>query len=166
LIDVEPNHLKAVIENLQLVGAKLEISENSITIKKPKKLKPIDIITNVYPGYPTDLQAQWTALMTAASGSAIITDTVYQDRFNHIPELHRMGADIKLEGNTAIIRGRPELVGAPVMSTDIRASAALILAGLMAEGRTEISRVYHIDRGYENIEAKFRKLGAKIRREK
>ncbi|MFC1581409.1 UDP-N-acetylglucosamine 1-carboxyvinyltransferase [Candidatus Neomarinimicrobiota bacterium] len=166
LIDIEPDHLKAVIENLQLVGAKLEISENSITIRKPKKLKPIDITTNVYPGYPTDLQAQWIALMTAASGSAIITDTVYQDRFNHIPELHRLGADIKLEGNTAIIRGRSKLVGAPVMSTDIRASAALILAGLMAEGRTEISRVYHIDRGYENIEAKFRKLGANIRREK
>jgi UDP-N-acetylglucosamine 1-carboxyvinyltransferase len=163
---VNPDHLKAVIENLQLVGARISISDDSIFIKKPKNLKAIDITTNVYPGYPTDLQAQWVALMAGATGSAIVTDTVYHDRFNHIPELQRMGADLRLEGNAAIIRGHKNLVGAPVMSTDIRASAALILAGLMASGRTEINRVYHIDRGYENIEKKFRNLGAKIRREK
>ena len=118
--------------------------------------------TAVFPGFPTDLQAQWVALMCLANGSSVITDTVYHDRFSHIPELARFGANIKVENNSAFIRGVQSFVAAPVMSTDIRASASLIIAALAAKGETEISRVYHIDRGYENIEHKFRSLGANI----
>jgi UDP-N-acetylglucosamine 1-carboxyvinyltransferase len=121
--------------------------------------------TAVYPGFPTDLQAQWVALMSLSESSAIVTDTVYHDRFSHIPELSRLGANIKVDKNTAFIRGVKQLVGAPVMSTDIRASASLIIAALAASGKTEISRVYHIDRGYEKIEKKFLGLGAEIMRE-
>ena len=120
--------------------------------------------TAVFPGFPTDLQAQWVALMSLANGSSVVTDTVYHDRFSHIPELARLGANIKVENNTAFIRGKKSLVAAPVMSTDIRASASLIIAALAARGKTEISRVYHIDRGYENIEQKFKRLGADIYR--
>ena len=120
--------------------------------------------TAVYPGFPTDLQAQWVAIMSLADGSSVVTDTVYHDRFSHIPELSRLGANIKVENNTAFIRGKNTLVGAPVMSTDIRASASLIIAALAAKGETQISRVYHIDRGYENIEQKFEGLGGDIRR--
>jgi UDP-N-acetylglucosamine 1-carboxyvinyltransferase len=121
--------------------------------------------TAVYPGFPTDLQAQWVALMSLSESSAIVTDNVYHDRFSHIPELARLGANIKVEKNTAFIRGVNQLVGAPVMSTDIRASAALFIAALAAKGNTEISRVYHIDRGYEKIEQKFLELGADIIRQ-
>ena len=121
--------------------------------------------TAVYPGFATDLQAQWVALMTVASGSSVITDTVYHDRFSHIPELNRFGANIKSDNNTAFVRGVEELIGAPVMSTDIRASASLIIAGLIAKGQTTVSRIYHIDRGYEKIEEKFRALGANIIRD-
>jgi len=120
--------------------------------------------TAVFPGFPTDLQAQWVALMMLANGSSVVTDTVYHDRFSHVPELNRLGANIHLENNVAIIRGVKKLLGASVMSTDIRASASLINAGLMAEGQTDLSRIYHIDRGYENIEAKYRALGADISR--
>ena len=119
----------------------------------------------MYPGFPTDLQAQWMVMMALSNGTSELTDTVYHDRFNHVPELNRLGADIKIEKNMAIIKGVSNLIGAPVMSTDIRASASLIIAGLAAKGKTEISRVYHIDRGYEKIEEKFRSLGAKIYRE-
>jgi UDP-N-acetylglucosamine 1-carboxyvinyltransferase len=121
--------------------------------------------TAVYPGFATDLQAQWVALMSLAEGSSMVTDTVYHDRFSHVPELNRFGANIKVDNNTAFVRGVGELVGAPVMSTDIRASASLIIAGLVARGETTVSRIYHIDRGYERIEEKFRALGAKIHRE-
>jgi len=125
----------------------------------------VDMTTDVYPGFPTDLQAQWIALMSLANGSSIITDTIYHDRFSHVPELVRLGANISLENNVAVIRGVKKLRGAQVMSTDIRASASLVIAGLMAEGRTNISRIYHIDRGYERIEKKFQSLGADIYRE-
>ena len=118
--------------------------------------------TAVFPGFPTDLQAQWVALMSLSDSSSIVTDTVYHDRFSHIPELVRLGANIKVEKNTAFIRGVDKLAGAPVMSTDIRASAALFIAALAAKGETEISRIYHIDRGYEKIEQKFLGLGADI----
>ena len=164
LNEVNPEHLDAVLQKLKEVGALVKTTSNSVTIE-PGGLKPVDIKTAVYPGFATDLQAQWVALMSLADGSSMVTDTVYHDRFSHVPELNRFGANIKVDKNTAFIRGVKELVGAPVMSTDIRASAALIIAALAAKGQTEVSRVYHIDRGYERIEEKFRNLGAEISRE-
>ena len=159
-----PKHLETVMEKLTEVGAEFEIKDDEITVKQTKKLKAVDITTAVYPGFATDLQAQWIALMTIANGSSIITDTIYHDRFSHVPELNRLGANITVESNSAIVRGVKELVGAPVRSTDIRASASLILAGLLANGITEVSHIHHLDRGYEKIEDKFVKLGAKINR--
>ena len=164
LKDVNPNHLDTVLLKLKEVGSKIKTTSNSVTIE-PGKLQPIDMTTAVYPGFATDLQAQWVALMSLAEGSSMVTDTVYHDRFSHVPELNRFGANIKVDNNTAFVRGVGELVGAPVMSTDIRASASLIIAGLVARGETTVSRIYHIDRGYERIEEKFRALGAKIHRE-
>ena len=163
--DIEIDHLDTVLGKLKDVGCKISIGESSITLEPPDKIKPVDMTTAVYPGFPTDLQAQWVALMSLADGSSTITDTVYHDRFSHIPELSRLGANIQVNHNTAFVRGVDSLVGAPVMSTDIRASASLIIAGLAASGETEVSRVYHIDRGYERIEEKFRHLGANISRE-
>ena len=159
---VIPEHLGSVILNFKEAGCNVSTTSNSVTIAQADKIQPVDMTTAVYPGFPTDLQAQWVALMTLAKGSSMITDTVYHDRFSHVPELNRFGANIKVENNTAFVRGVDALVGAPVMSTDIRASASLIVAGLAAKGRTEVSRVYHIDRGYEQIEEKFRSLGANI----
>ena len=161
--DVNPSHLDSVLYKLKEVGSIIEIQSNSISIT-PNLLKAVDMTTAVYPGFPTDLQAQWIALMSIAKGSSIVTDTVYHDRFSHVPELNRLGASIKVENNTAFIKGVNELIGAPVMSTDIRASAALIIAGLFAHGETSVSRIYHIDRGYEKIEEKFKMLGANILR--
>ena len=149
---------------LKDAGCYVENQSDSITINSIDNLKSVDMTTAVYPGFATDLQAQWVALMAIAKGSSVVTDTVYHDRFSHVPELNRFGANIKVDKNTAFIRGVDELIGAPVMSTDIRASASLIIAGLAAKGVTTISRVYHIDRGYENIESKFRGLGADIER--
>ena len=162
---VNVNHLDSVISKLRDCGCSLETTSNSIKIYRADRLASVDLTTDVFPGFATDLQAQWVALMTIANGSSLITDTVYHDRFSHVPELNRFGANIKVQKNTAFVRGVKELIGAPVMSTDIRASASLIIAGLVAKGKTEISRVYHIDRGYEKIEEKFRSLGAKIYRE-
>jgi len=159
---VIPEHLDSVILNFKEAGCNVSTTSNSVTIAQADKIQPVDMTTAVYPGFPTDLQAQWVALMTLAKGSSMITDTVYHDRFSHVPELNRFGANIKVENNTAFVRGVDALVGAPVMSTDIRASASLIVAGLAAKGSTEVSRVYHIDRGYEQIEEKFRSLGANI----
>tara|TARA_Y100000996_G_scaffold138080_1_gene105179 strand:- start:624 stop:1874 length:1251 start_codon:yes stop_codon:yes gene_type:complete len=164
LIDISHFHLNTVIEALRDVGCKFKFSENSIKISPSENITPKNIITDVYPGFPTDLQAQWMVMMALSNGSSELTDTVYHDRFNHVPELNRLGADIKVEKNMAIIKGVSNLIGAPVMSTDIRASASLILGGLFAVGVTEVNRVYHIDRGYENIEEKFSKLGANIQR--
>ena len=164
LTDVKPDHLDSVLLKLREVGSRIETTPNSITIE-PGQLKAVDMTTAVYPGFATDLQAQWVALMSLAKGSSLVTDTVYHDRFSHVPELNRLGANIKVDNNTAFIRGVDDLVGAPVMSTDIRASASLIIAGLVACGETTVSRVYHIDRGYERIEEKFDGLGAKIVRE-
>ena len=164
LTDANYFHLNEVIEALRGVGCQFKLSENSIKISPSKNIIPKNIITDVYPGFPTDLQAQWMVMMALSNGTSELTDTVYHDRFNHVPELNRLGADIKIEKNMAIIKGVSNLIGAPVMSTDIRASASLILGGLFAEGLTEVNRVYHIDRGYENIEEKFSKLGANIQR--
>ena len=160
-----PLHLEKVTNKLIEAGCTIKIKDSSISISPPTKINSIDMTTAVYPGFPTDLQAQWVALMSLSESSAIVTDTVYHDRFSHIPELARLGANIKVEKNTAFIRGVNQLVGAPVMSTDIRASAALFIAALAAKGKTEISRVYHIDRGYEKIEQKFLELGADIIRQ-
>jgi UDP-N-acetylglucosamine 1-carboxyvinyltransferase len=159
-----PGHLSAVTARLEEAGAKISVDGSSITIQGPREIKPVSVTTAVYPGFPTDMQAQWISLMSCARGSSTITDTIYFDRFKHVPELIRLGADIELRDNAAVIRGVKKLVGTKVMSTDLRASAALILAGLKAEGETEVLRIYHLDRGYEAIEKKLRKLGAEIRR--
>tara|TARA_B100000686_G_scaffold355233_1_gene471395 strand:+ start:856 stop:2106 length:1251 start_codon:yes stop_codon:yes gene_type:complete len=165
LKSVNPDHLELVLMKLKEIGCNLDFTENTITISPAGSINNVDITTDVYPGFPTDLQAQWIAIMTIANGSTIITDTVYHDRFGHVPELNRLGANIKVENNIAFISGVKNLVGAPVMSTDIRASASLIIGGLIAKGITEVNRVYHIDRGYERIEDKFLTLGGKIWRE-
>ncbi len=158
------DHLGALITKLEEAGVVIDIDGEKITVSKPDQIKPIDIVTAPYPGYPTDLQAQWISFMLLANGNSLIQDNIYLDRFAHVPELARLGADVKLEHNIARVRGPVELVGAPVMSTDIRASAALVLAALIAKGETTLSRVYHIDRGYESIEKKFNSIGANIRR--
>jgi UDP-N-acetylglucosamine 1-carboxyvinyltransferase len=146
-------------------GAVIEPGADAIRIQSNGSIKPVDVTTSIYPGFPTDTQAQWMALMCLANGAAVITDTVFEDRFTHVAELTRFGADIVLDKNVAVVRGVPKLSGAHVMSTDLRASASLILAGLAAEGRTDVSRIYHIDRGYEHIETKLRSLGADISRD-
>ena len=165
LKDVYPHHLDSVLMKLKEAGCTIRTTSDTITISPADSIQAADITTTVYPGFPTDLQAQWIALMTLARGSSMVTDTVYHDRFSHVPELNRLGANIRVDQNTAFVRGVKNLVGAPVMSTDIRASASLIIGGLIARGTTEVNRVYHIDRGYEQIEDKFSALGAKIWRE-
>jgi len=160
---VNPEHLSIVIDSLIKAGYKLDIMKDSILVRTNKKsILPVNITTATYPGFPTDLQAQWMALMMRAKGNSIITEEIYCDRFTHIAELSRFGAHIELKNNIAYVRGNDVLKGAPVMSTDIRASASLILAALSAEGRSSISRIYHIDRGYEKIERKFANLNADI----
>ena len=160
-----PEHMAVVLHKLRDSGATIEEGDSWIRIQADGDILPVDVSTAVYPGFPTDMQAQWMALMSIARGSTVITDTIFFDRFTHVAELQRLGADITLEHNMAVVKGVPHLSGAQVMSTDLRASASLILAGLAAQGRTDISRVYHIDRGYENIEEKFKKLGAEIWRD-
>ena len=164
--DCRPDHLYAVIEKLRSVGAEIEYTEDVISIKGPKVINSVDITTMPFPGFPTDLQAQFMTIMCIANGSSIIEETIFENRFIHISELERMGADITINGNQALVRGRSKLLAAPVMATDLRASASLVLAGLVAvEGRTEVNRIYHLDRGYEALEEKFRALGANITRE-
>ena len=165
LTNVFPDHLSIVLQKLEQAGCTIHSGDETISIEKTDRLKAVDMMTDVHPGFPTDLQAQWIALMSTATGSSIITDTIYHDRFSHVPELNRLGANISMENNVAIVRGVDKLKGAQVMSTDIRASASLVIAALMADGQSVISRVYHIDRGYDKIEEKFRALGADIRRE-
>ena len=160
-----PGHLSTVLAMFEEAGVNIRINNNDIIIEAPEKLKQVNITTSPYPGFPTDMQAQWTAMMSITPGTSIIKDTVYLDRFNHIPELKRLGADIEVEGNCAVVKGVDGLFGATVMSTDLRASASLIIAALAAKGRTDVRRVYHIDRGYEKIEEKLKILGADIRRE-
>jgi len=166
LLDCEPDHLEAVIHKLRLSGAEVSVKDKSIQVKGANEIISVDVKTLPYPGFPTDMQAQFMVLMSIASGFSVISETIFENRFIHVSELKRMGADIKISGNTAMITGVPMLSGAPVMATDLRASASLILAGLAAKGTTEISRVYHLDRGYEKIEKKFSQLGAAIRRVK
>lgn len=166
LKNMELDHLVAVTDKLMESGLEIKKTQEGVRVRYVKKLKPLDIITLPYPGFPTDLQAQFMSLMTVADGISVITEKIYPERFIHISELGRMGADIQLEGPNAIVKGVKNLSGAPVMASDLRASAALVLAGLVAKGRTDVHRIYHLDRGYENIEAKLTKLGAKVWREK
>jgi UDP-N-acetylglucosamine 1-carboxyvinyltransferase len=165
LRNTQPNLLESVLAKLTEAGAKIEIEDNAITLDmKGEKPKAVDVHTSPFPGFPTDMQAQFTAMNCIANGSGVITETVFENRFMHVHELQRMGADLKLEGNTTITDGVENLTCAPVMATDLRASASLVLAGLVAEGETVVERIYHIDRGYETIEEKLSQLGANIRR--
>ncbi|MBF0491563.1 MAG: UDP-N-acetylglucosamine 1-carboxyvinyltransferase [Deltaproteobacteria bacterium] len=161
------DHVRALVHKLEESGTKIEqLPKGIVKVTGPKKIKSVDIITAPYPGFATDFQAQFMALMCLADSVSTTTETIFENRYMHVGELIRMGADIKTDGNRAIVKGLSKLSGAPIMATDLRASACLVLAGLAAEDITEISRVYHIDRGYEKIEKKFRKLGAKIKRVK
>lgn len=167
ILGCRPEHLSAVIEKLRSVGAGVELKEASLVVKGPDSVRSVDITTMPFPGFPTDLQAQFMALMCIARGSSIIKESIFENRFIHVSELKRMGADIEINGNEALVRGKESLLAAPVMATDLRASASLILAGLVARGgKTVVSRIYHLDRGYEALEKKFQTLGARIWREK
>ena len=162
-----PAHLGALIEKLESAGAVVKVEERCLFVKGPDVIESVDIKTTPFPGFPTDLQAQFMALMCIAKGWSMIRETVFENRFIHVSELKRMGADIEINGAQALVKGKERLMAAPVMATDLRASASLILAGLVAEGgRTEVHRIYHLDRGYEALENKFKKLGATIWREK
>ncbi len=163
--DTRPELVDSVVQKLREAGAEIDVGEDWITLDmKGKRPKSVDIYTAPYPAFPTDMQAQFTALNAVAEGVGVVTETIFENRFMHVHELQRMGAKIKLEGNTAICTGREQLTGAPVMATDLRASASLVLAGLVAEGETLVDRIYHIDRGYQNIEEKLAGLGGEIRR--
>jgi UDP-N-acetylglucosamine 1-carboxyvinyltransferase len=162
--DCNPGHMSAVLATLESCGCRIEAGKDRVRVVGPKRLAAIDVVTREYPGFPTDMQAQIMAVLCCADGVSTVKETIYPDRFTHVPELRRFGADIRLDGNLAVIRGARMLQGAPVMATDIRASSGLILAAMAAEGRSEILRVYHIDRGYERIELQLRGLGARIER--
>jgi UDP-N-acetylglucosamine 1-carboxyvinyltransferase len=164
LTEAVPAHLEALISKLREAGVEITEEEGKIRVRGPRKLSSVNIKTHPHPGFPTDMQAQFMALMMFGSGTSVITESVFENRFMHVCELQRMGADIAIEGHTATVKGVKSLVGAPVMATDLRASASLILAGLAAENTTEVSRIYHLDRGYERIEAKLQGLGADIKR--
>ena len=161
----EPRHLDAVLDRLTGAGGEIRCGTDWIELDmRGRRPRAVSLTTAPYPAFPTDMQAQFTALNSVAEGTGTITETVFENRFMHVQELRRLGADIQLKGNTAVIRGVPKLTGAPIMATDLRASASLVLAGLVAEGQTVVDRVYHIDRGYEIIEEKLGQLGARIRR--
>jgi UDP-N-acetylglucosamine 1-carboxyvinyltransferase len=163
--NTRPEHLDAVVGKLQEAGAKVGVGDTWIEVHmRGRRPTAVDVRTAPYPAFPTDMQAQFAALNTVANGVGTIIETIFENRFMHMLEMRRMGAEIRLEGNTAIIKGVDRLTAAPVMATDLRASASLVLAALVADGRTEIERIYHIDRGYEAIEEKMQQLGAKVRR--
>ena len=166
LLRVKPEHLANVIAHVRESGYEVETAANSITVRGNGNPKPLRLTTEPYPGFPTDMQAQMCALLCRTSGVSVISETIFPQRYMHVSELKRMGADISLDGNTATIKGVKSLSGAPVMASDLRASAALVLAGLQADGVTEVNRVYHIDRGYESIDEKLNALGARIERVK
>ena len=163
--NIEPIRMNNILDKLKLSGATINVGENTIQLSmKDNKISPVDISTAPFPGFPTDMQAQFTVLNSLSNGSAVVTENVFENRFMHVQELNRMGCDITVKGSNAFIRGVPSLNGAPVMATDLRASASLILAGLCAKGETIVDRIYHIDRGYERIEEKLSYLGADITR--
>jgi len=164
--DCLPEHLDAVIAKLRAAGVEVLPEEGGLRVRAKADLKPTDISTQPFPGFPTDMQAQFMVLMTRAKGQSVLTETIFENRFMHVPELQRMGADIQVEGRTVIVRGPTKLTGAQVMATDLRASASLVLAGLIADGTTEVRRIYHLDRGYDRLDKKLRALGADVRRAK
>ncbi len=166
LRDCLPEHLDAVIAKLRSAGAEVVAESGGLRVRGRGEIQAVDITTQPYPGFPTDMQAQFMSMATRARGQSVITETIFENRYMHVSELARMGADIHVDGRTAVIRGVKKLTGAKVMASDLRASAALILAGLVAEGTTEVLRVYHLDRGYEHIEKKLQKLGADVKRAK
>jgi UDP-N-acetylglucosamine 1-carboxyvinyltransferase len=159
-----PDHLHAVLDKLRASGVSVTRRGNDMIVKRAGRLRAVDITTLPYSGFPTDVQAQMMALMTLTPGISIITERIFESRFMHVSELSRLGADIEIEGPSAIVKGGRPLSGAPVMASDLRASAALVIAGLAAKGTTTVNRIYHLDRGYENIDGKLRKLGARIER--
>ncbi len=159
-----PGNLDAVLAKVAEAGADIKVDDGTILVIGQRKIRPVSIKTLEYPGFPTDMQAQFMSLMALAEGASVINETIFENRFTHVAELRRMGADIQTEGRSAVVRGVAKLSAAPVMATDLRASASLILAGLAAEGQTVVSRIYHLDRGYENIEQKLSALGADIKR--
>jgi UDP-N-acetylglucosamine 1-carboxyvinyltransferase len=158
------DHLGAVIDKMAEAGVTIRQEAGNVVVEGPTSLVPVNVTTSPYPGFPTDMQAQFMALLSLAQGTSVITETIFPDRFTHVPELRRLGVKVTLDANVAKITGVKGLSGAPVMASDLRASAALVLAALVAQGETEILRVYHIDRGYERIEEKLRGLGAEIQR--
>ena len=162
LTDVNPYHLATVLEKLEEAGCEIDVGTDEISLQAPDELEPVSTSTAIYPGFPTDMQAQWTAMMACAAGTSTITDRIYHDRFSHVPELARLGCDIEVHENSATVRGGKKLMGATVMSTDLRGSVAMVMAGLVAEGQTEVLRIYHLDRGYERLEEKLGKIGADI----
>jgi UDP-N-acetylglucosamine 1-carboxyvinyltransferase len=164
IIGCDPTHLDAILHKLRLTGARIDTGPDRLRVIGPDTIHSVDIKTLPYPGFPTDMQAQFMVLMSVAQGLSLISETIFENRFIHVSELRRMGADITVSGNAALIKGVPKLSGAPVMASDLRASACLVLAGLIAEGVTEVQRVYHLDRGYEAMEKKFQALGAAIER--
>jgi UDP-N-acetylglucosamine 1-carboxyvinyltransferase len=159
-----PGHLDAVLAKVREAGAVITVKEGTIQVTGQSAINAVNVKTLEYPGFPTDMQAQFMSLMALADGTSVINETIFENRFTHVAELRRMGADIQTEGRSAIVKGVPKLSAAPVMATDLRASASLILAGLAAEGQTVVSRIYHLDRGYEHIEEKLSALGADIKR--
>lgn len=162
--DCLPEHLEAVIAKLRATGAEVRAEGDGIRVRGKSEFKPADIATQPFPGFPTDMQAQFMVLMTRARGQSVLAETIFENRYMHVPELQRMGADIVVDGRTAVVRGPTKLTGATVMATDLRASACLVLAGLIAEGKTDILRIYHLDRGYDRLDKKLRALGADVRR--
>lgn len=166
LENVNPDHLRASIDKLESMGCTFDINTSSMTIYPAQELKPVNLITIEYPGFPTDMQAQFMAVAVISEGESLIEERLFENRFMHVSELNRLGADIWLKGSTAAVKGVKELYGADVMATDLRASSALVLAALVAEGTTNIRRIYHLDRGYDNLEGKLYALGANIKRKK
>ena len=164
LLDARPDHMHAVLDKLRESGVKVERRGSALIVKRGGQLKPVDITTLPYAGFPTDVQAQMMVLMTLTPGISIITERIFESRFMHVSELARLGADIAIEGPSAIVKGGRPLSGAPVMASDLRASAALVIAGLVAKGTTQVKRIYHLDRGYEKIDDKLKRLGARLGR--
>ena len=165
LVGAEPKHLRTVIETLSQAGVEIVETNRGLSVRRANgRLSGVDVMTEPFPGFPTDLQAQMMALMTTAEGASMITESIFENRFMHVPELMRMGANINVHGASALVRGQAGLTGAPVMATDLRASVSLVLAGLVAEGETLVNRVYHLDRGYELLEEKLSSCGADIER--
>jgi UDP-N-acetylglucosamine 1-carboxyvinyltransferase len=164
LENVVPDHFEAALRKLEEAGCSLQRSSNTVTVAGAARPHPVNVVTQPFPGFPTDMQAQMIAVSAVADGTSVIEDTIYHDRFTHVPELARMGARVELKGNVAVVKGVDRLAGAQVMATDLRASACLVMAALAAQGETLVDRIYHLDRGYEALEQKLAALGADIQR--